>query len=81
MDDDDHEASETGIVRDMISHAVSKEFTIFVGTHGINWYSKDCGKTIYSLNHGKPMENLKIHPVDPNFMLATAFSDCDEDEE
>ena len=27
------------------------------------------------------MDNIKLHPTDSNYMLETAFSDCDDDEE
>ncbi len=30
-----------------------KNIIIFLGTHGINWISKDCGNNMIAMNQGK----------------------------
>lgn len=32
---------------------VDKNLVLFVGTHGINWKSVDCGENIIAMNQGR----------------------------
>jgi hypothetical protein len=37
----------------MIISKADPNIVIFLGSEGINWISKDCGKEIMALNHGR----------------------------
>jgi hypothetical protein len=57
---------------------VDNNLVIFLGTHGINWVSEDCGKTIKAFNHGRKIQELTFHPIERNWLLATAFTLCED---
>ena len=40
----------------MMQSPVDDSLVVFIGTHGINWVTEDCGSNIRGLNSGK-----KIH--------------------
>lgn len=40
----------------MLQSPVDDNLVVFIGTHGINWVTEDCGAKIRGLNSGK-----KIH--------------------
>ena len=51
---------------------------IILGTKGINWVAKDCGKSIIALNHGRKVNEYIPHPTEKDWGLATAFTICDD---
>jgi len=51
---------------------------IFLGTHGINWVSEDCGRKIKALNHGRKIKEFIFHPTERNWGLASAFTLCED---
>ncbi len=62
----------------MIVSEVDKELMIFVGTHEINWKTENCGKTIFAMNQGRPVEEFQFHPVKRDWLLAAAWSKCSD---
>jgi hypothetical protein len=74
----DSSDDEIGTVKRIITHPLDKRIAIFVGSHGFNWYSDNCGDTIRALNHGRPMEEILIHPTDTSYIMASAYSVCDD---
>ena len=68
---------EIGKVSRIISSPVDKNILIFLGTHGINWISTDCGKNdIKALNHGRKIQEYVFHPTERTWGLASAFTLC-----
>jgi len=57
---------------------VDKSVIIFLGTHGINWLSEDCGSHVKALNHGRKIQEYIYHPTERNWGIASAFSLCDD---
>jgi len=47
------ENQEIGKVHRMRQSPVDDNFVVFLGTHGINWISEDCGGNIRALNSGR----------------------------
>lgn len=64
----------------VISKADNK-LIAFLGNEGHNWYSEDCGKSLFSLNYENLMENFLFHPTMRNWGLATSLSECKEFDE
>lgn len=48
----------------------------FIGTHGINWVTEDCGANIRGLNSGKKIHEFQFHPLEKNWALAATWTDC-----
>lgn len=51
---------------------------VFLGTHGINWITEDCGHKVKALNHGRKVQEYVFHPTERNWGIASAFSVCDD---
>jgi hypothetical protein len=41
---------------------VDDSLIVFLGTHGINWVTEDCGANIRAFNSGKVIEEMLFHP-------------------
>ena len=50
---------------------------MMLGSKGINWFSDDCGKTIWALNQGKPIYSFQFHPIQREWGLAASWTVCD----
>jgi len=74
----DNGNDETGVVKKLILNPIDKKVIVFTGTHGFNWYTEDCGDNIKALNHGRPMEELLFHPTERDWILASAYSICED---
>ena len=48
----------------MIQSLVDPEMFIFLGTHGVNWITEDCGKSIRAINTGRKLETFEFHPIE-----------------
>ena len=46
----------------------------FIGTNYINWVSSDCGTSINAINQGRPINEVIFNPIEPNWIIATAFT-------
>lgn len=62
----------------MIQSPVDKNMMIFLGTHGINWITEDCGRKIRALNHGRKIKEWIFHPTERTWGLASAFTLCED---
>lgn len=69
---------EIGKVSELLLSPVDKNLIIFLGTHGINWVSQDCGKKVEALNHGRKIHEFIFHPTERNWVLASAYTICDD---
>jgi len=49
---------------------------IFLGTHGVNWITEDCGENIRAINTGRKLESFEFHPFEREWLLASAYKDC-----
>lgn len=72
------EDNEIGNVSEILLSPVDKSLVIFLGTHGINWVSNDCGRNIKALNHGRKIHEFIFHPTERNWVLASAYTLCDD---
>jgi hypothetical protein len=70
--------NEIGQVSRILESPVDKTLVIFLGTHGINWIGKDCGKKIEALNHGRKIQEFVFHPTERDWGLASAFTLCED---
>ena len=66
--------TEVGKVSYIIQLNADPTTLILLGTKGINWVAKDCGKSIVALNHGRRINEYIPHPTEKNWGLATAFT-------
>jgi photosystem II stability/assembly factor-like uncharacterized protein len=49
----DYEQQDIGKVHKMIQSPADDDVVVFLGTHGINWVTEDCGENLRALNAGK----------------------------
>jgi len=57
---------------------IDKNLILFIGTHGVNWKSPDCGDTIIAMNSGRPVSEFEFHPTIRDYLLAIAWSRCED---
>ena len=74
-------AAEIGEVTNMIKSEADTKTIVFVGNKGVFWASSDCGATMKALNKEFLIAQLKMHPTEPNWMLATSMQDCKGEDE
>lgn len=72
------EDNEIGRVTEIIKSPVDNNMVIFLGTHGINWITEDCGRKIKALNHGRKIQEFIFHPTERNWVLASAYTLCSD---
>ena len=65
----------------MIPSPIDKNLYIFLGTEGINWITTDCGKKMKAINHGRPIHEFIFHPTERNWVLASAWTKCEESDQ
>jgi hypothetical protein len=70
--------NEIGKVSKILLSPVDKNLVIFLGTHGINWVSQDCGRNVKALNAGRKIQEFIFHPTERNWGLASAFTLCED---
>ena len=75
LEEDD---KEVGKVSEMITSPIDKSLVIFLGTHGINWISENCGQAIAALNHGRKIQEFIFHPTERTWVLASAMTLCED---
>jgi hypothetical protein len=51
---------------------------VFLGTHGINWITADCGRKVRALNHGRKIKEFIFHPTEKDWGLASAYTLCED---
>lgn len=69
-----------GNVRKIIQSSSNKGQLIFIGFQGVSWVTKDCGDSYSELATGRPLDDFAFHPVNPEWVLASAFLPCLENE-
>jgi len=67
-----------GKISKLLLSPSDKNTMIFLGTHGINWITKDCGVNVKALNHGRKIQDFTFHPTEKEWGLASAFSICED---
>lgn len=70
-----------GVVRKIIQSDNNRNVLFFLGTEEINWISNDCGVTLTAFNQGRPIEDLIFNPIDPRWIIATAFTQPEDEQE
>lgn len=65
-----------GTVQSMIPSPVDPSEMVFIGSHGINWISYDCGTTIQALGINMNLKEFQFHPTDRMLMLAASWKEC-----
>ena len=68
-------------MRDIHISKVDRNYVIFQGTHGINWKSSNCGQDVIAMNQGRPVHAFQWHPTEKDWILASAWQDCMDEEE
>ncbi len=74
---DEHE-NEIGKVSKFLLSPIDKRIMVFLATQGINWFTKDCGRHVKALNHGRKIQEYLFQSTEKNWGLASAFSICDD---
>ncbi|CAD8155036.1 unnamed protein product [Paramecium octaurelia] len=69
-----------GIVNNLVPSPVDKQLILFTGTDQIAWISLDCGKTITAVNAGKQLREYQFHPLEKDWIIASAWKQCGSDE-
>ncbi|CAK75654.1 unnamed protein product (macronuclear) [Paramecium tetraurelia] len=69
-----------GIVNNLVASPVDKQLILFTGTDQIAWISLDCGKTITAVNAGKQLREYQFHPLEKDWIIASAWKQCGSDE-
>ena len=62
----------------MLQSPVNQELVIFLGSSGTHWITEDCGKSIRAINSGKKIKEFQFHPNERNWVLASAYTTCDD---
>ncbi len=62
----------------MILSPIDSYIIIFLGTHGINWISENCGEKIVAFNHGRRIQEFIFHPTEKKYALAMAYTICED---
>ena len=70
--------NEIGKVSQILMSPVDKNLVIFLGTHGINWVSHDCGRKVEAMNHGRKITEFIFHPFERDWVLASAYTICED---
>eukprot|EP00826_Nyctotherus_ovalis_P055705 TRINITY_DN7426_c0_g1_i11.p1 TRINITY_DN7426_c0_g1~~TRINITY_DN7426_c0_g1_i11.p1 ORF type:complete len:806 (-),score=246.22 TRINITY_DN7426_c0_g1_i11:25-2442(-) len=73
-------SQEIGLVLNIVKSEADSKSLIFIGRKDAVWVSKDCGETMSALNKDFSIAQIKLHPTEPNWMLATSLKDCKEDD-
>lgn len=65
-----------GQVTKLLLSPVDKRLIVMLGNKGINWFSDDCGKSVWALNYGRPINDFQFHPVKRDWGLAASWTSC-----
>lgn len=70
------DAKGMGQVTKLMQSPVDKRLIVMLGSKGINWFSDDCGKSVWALNYGRPIYDFQFHPVRRDWGLAASWTTC-----
>jgi hypothetical protein len=65
-------------VNRLVRSDADSNLVFILGSEGIHWVSEDCGDSIRSLGRGKNLREMQFHPTEPNWILASSWSNCYE---
>ena len=65
-----------GQVTNLKKSPVDPRLVVMLGSKGINWFSDDCGKSIWALNYGRPIYDFQFHPTKRDWGLAASWTSC-----
>jgi len=51
---------------------------ILVGDSDINWITENGLETVRAMNHGRPVKEFQFHPTQKKWLLATAWTLCED---
>ena len=63
---------------DIVESPVDPNLVFLIGAAGVNWVSEDCGANFKPLNNGRKISELKFHPTQRNWAMASIFTSCDD---
>ena len=72
------ESGEVGEVSRILQSPVDRNMLLFVGTHGVNWITENCGASFKAMNQGRKVDDFQFHPYERNWLLASAWTICDD---
>lgn len=73
-------SEEIGQVFKVIKSEADSRSLIFMGKKDAVWVSGNCGETMNVLNKDFSVSQIKMHPTEANWILATSIKDCKEDD-
>jgi len=73
-------SNEIGEVSSVVKSEADSKSLIFIGRKDTIWASSNCGETMSSLNKDFTISQIKMHPIESNWILATSIKDCKEDD-
>jgi len=65
-----------GQVTSLKKSPVDPKLVAMLGSKGINWFSDDCGRSIWALNYGRPIYDFQFHPNKRDWGLAASWTSC-----
>jgi len=74
---DDKEIKEVTLI---VKSEADNSTVLFIGSKGTIWGSTNCGKEIEILNKNFNIAQIRLHPTNPSWILATVTEDCRDDE-
>jgi len=74
----DKDENVIGKVSKILESPMDKTLLVFLGSHGINWIGRECGRKIEALNHGRKIQEFVFHPTERDWGLASAFTLCED---
>lgn len=68
-------------INQFIQSPMDSQVVLLMGVAGQNYITEDCGKTIKKIDSAKPFHQFQFHPLNRDWLLAAAWTDCDEDDD
>eukprot|EP01022_Parablepharisma_sp_SALTPOND_P013690 TRINITY_DN183_c0_g1_i3.p1 TRINITY_DN183_c0_g1~~TRINITY_DN183_c0_g1_i3.p1 ORF type:complete len:882 (+),score=44.54 TRINITY_DN183_c0_g1_i3:646-3291(+) len=76
------DSDEIGEVTHIMKSEADSKTLVFVGDKGVFWVSNNCGGKMKALSKEFLIAQIRMHPTEPNWILATTVQDCkDEDDD
>jgi hypothetical protein len=61
-------------IAEIVESPVDPNLVFLIGTSGVNWVSEDCGANFKPLNNGRRIHELKFHPIQRGWAMASTFT-------
>lgn len=75
------ESGEIGDVTNIIKSEADGKTLVFVGNKGVFWVSTNCGATMKALSKNFLMAQVRMHPSQASWLLATSIQSCENSED